>query len=98
MTVRDHGFVGPSTPPSSRLVPGLPVSSARRQTWIPAFAGMTVEGVSRRQVGVVSDMGGGVCGNGRRRPPARCGSTPPSSLPVPGLSASFAGRQTWIPA
>ena len=59
---------------------------------------MTVEGVWRRRVGVVSDMGAAFRGNNRRCPPARCGSTPPSSQPVPVLSAFFARRQTWIPA
>ena len=44
---------------------------------------MTVEGVSRRWVGVVSDMGDRFCGNGRRCPPARCCPAPPSITPAP---------------
>ena len=44
MIARDNTPVSPSTPPSSRPVPGLSAVFAGRQTWIPAFAGMTVEG------------------------------------------------------
>ena len=51
MTARDHICVSPLPPPSSRPGPGLSAVFARRQTWIPAFAGMTVEGVWRRRVG-----------------------------------------------
>ena len=51
MTARDHICVSPLPPPSSRPAPGLSAVFARRQTWIPAFAGMTVEGVWRRRVG-----------------------------------------------
>ena len=59
MIARDNTPVSPSTPPSSRPVPGLSAVFAGRQTWIPAFAGMTVEGVWRR-------AGGGGVGHGRR--------------------------------
>ena len=45
MTARDHGPVSPSTLPSSLPAPGLSAFSTGRQTWIPAFAGMTVEGI-----------------------------------------------------
>ena len=51
MTARDHIRVSPLPPPSSRPVPALSAVFARRQRWIPAFAGMTVEGVWRRRVG-----------------------------------------------
>jgi hypothetical protein len=47
MTARDNAFVSHPTPPSCRSVPGLAPFSTRQQTWIPAFAGMTVEGVCR---------------------------------------------------
>jgi hypothetical protein len=45
MTARDHLPVSPLTPPSSRPAPTVSPSFTRRQTWIPAYAGMTVEGV-----------------------------------------------------
>jgi hypothetical protein len=67
MTARDHIRVSPPAAPSSRPAPGLSAVFARRQTWIPAFAGMTVEGVWRRRVGVVSDMGDGMIDD-RSRP------------------------------
>jgi hypothetical protein len=98
MTARDHIRVSPPAAPSSRPAPGLSAVFAGRRRWIPAFAGMTVEGVWRRRVGVVSDIGAAFRGNGRRCRPARCGSMLPSSRPVPGLSAVFARRRRWIPA
>ena len=45
MTARDHAPVSPATFPSSRPAPTVSLSFTGRQTWIPASAGMTVEGV-----------------------------------------------------
>ena len=74
MIARDNTPVSPSTPPSSRPVPGLSAVFAGRQTWIPAFAGMTVEGVWRRWVGVVSDRSSaGSVPPGRPGPMGRLG-------------------------
>ena len=49
----------------------------------PRLRGDDGGGGVRRRVRVASDMGGGFCGNGRRRPPARCCPAPPSITPAP---------------
>ena len=49
----------------------------------PRLRGDDGGGGVRRRGRVASDMGGGFCGNGRRRPPARCCPAPPSITPAP---------------